>query len=267
MLKKRIIFTLLYNGDSFALSRNFRLQRVGDLDWLLQNYDFEKVASFIDELIVLNVTRGPHNLDSFLEALKAIAANCFIPIAAGGNVRSVDQARSLLRSGADKIVVNTPLFRCNKIVKFMTQEFGQQCVVGSVDLKKESDGSYRIYTDQGSHQSSELPGTLLGFLNEQLIGELYLNSINQDGTGQGFDFQLLDLLPKECPVPIILAGGAGNGAHLAQGLAEPRVSAVATAHLYNFVGDGLQRARESLLEEGVDLAIWPAMSELQNLSI
>ena len=135
MLKKRIIFTLLYSGDSFVLSRNFRLQRVGDLNWLLQNYDFEKVASFIDELIVLDVTRGSYNSDSFLDALKAISANCFIPIAAGGNVRSVDQARNLLRSGADKIVV---ILHClnKKIVELMTQEFGQQCVVGSVDLKK-----------------------------------------------------------------------------------------------------------------------------------
>lgn len=245
------------------LSRNFRLQRVGNLDWLLRNYNFEHIAFFIDELVVLDVTRGERNPDAFGETLKAIAANCFMPIAAGGGVRSLDQARRLLRSGADKIVVNSPLFGHPVLVKELSQEFGQQCIVGSVDIKRELNGRYRIYSDQGMRPVEEPPQAALGWLNERLVGELYLNSINQDGTGQGYDFALLDQLPADCRVPVIMAGGVGNGVHLAEGLADPRVDAVATAHLFNFVGDGLQRARVSLVSQGADLAIWPAMNELQ----
>lgn len=263
MLKKRIIFTLLYDSGSFMLSRNFRLQRVGNLNWLLRNYNFEHIAFFIDELVVLDVTRGEGNPDAFVETLKAIAANCFMPIAAGGGLRSLDQARRLLRSGADKIVVNSPLFGHPALVKELAQEFGQQCIVGSVDIKRELDGRYRIYTDHAMQPVEEPPQAALRWLNERLVGELYLNSINQDGTGQGYDFALLDQLPVDCRVPVIMAGGVGNGVHLAEGLADPRVDAVATAHLFNFVGEGLQRARESLMSQGTDLAAWPAMNELQ----
>lgn len=263
MLKKRIIFTLLYDSGSFMLSRNFRLQRVGNLDWLLRNYNFEHIAFFIDELVVLDVTRGEGNPEEFDKTLKSIAANCFMPIAAGGSVRSLDQARRLLRSGADKIVINTPLFCHPLLVKELSQEFGQQCIVGSVDIKRELDGRFRIYTNQGTHPIEEPPQTAMQLLNEQLVGELYLNSMNQDGTGQGYDFALLEQLPPDCRIPVIMAGGVGNGVHLAQGLADPRVDAVATAHLFNFVGDGLQSARESLLNQGVDLAYWPALSDLQ----
>ncbi len=239
------------------------MQRVGNLDWLLRNYNFEHIAFFIDELVVLDVSRSERNSDLFGETLKAIAANCFMPIAAGGGVRSLDQARRLLRSGADKIVINSPLFGQPVLVEKLTQEFGQQCIVGSVDIKRELNGQYRIYTHHGTLPIEEQPQVAMRWLNERLVGELYLNSINQDGTGQGYDFSLLDQLPADCQVPVIMAGGVGNGRHLAQGLSDPRVDAVATAHLFNFVGDGLQRARESLVSQRVGLASWPAISELK----
>ena len=261
MLKKRIIFTLLYDSGSFMLSRNFRLQRVGDLKWLQRNYNFAHIAFYIDELIVLDVTRGRRDTDAFCHTLKALTAGCFVPIAAGGGVRSVDQARQLLRSGADKIVVNTPLFSDRALVKELASEFGQQCVVGAVDLKRQSSGAYRIIIEMGSRAVEEDPRYALGWLEERFVGELYLNSIDRDGTGQGYDLHTLDQLPAGCPVPVILAGGVGNGEHLGIGLADARVDAVATAHLFNFVADGLQRARESLVKKGAKLAVWPAVSE------
>lgn len=262
MLKKRIIFTLLYDAGSFMLSRNFRLQRVGNLDWLQRNYNFAHIAFFIDELIVLDVTRGARDVEAFCATLKALTAGCFVPIAAGGGVRTLDQARQLLRSGADKIVVNTPLFDQPELVRQLAEEFGQQCVVGSVDLKRERSGGYRIYVESGTREIDQDPRTALRWLDQGRVGELYLNSIVQDGTGQGYDLGSLDQVPGDCAMPVILAGGVGNGAHLAVGFAHPRVDAVATAHLFNFVGDGLQRAREALVNQGGRLAVWPALSEL-----
>lgn len=263
MLKKRIIFTLLYDSGSFMLSRNFRLQRVGNLDWLQRNYNFAHIAFFIDELIVLDVTRGERDLDAFCQTLKALTAGCFVPIAAGGGVRTVDHARRLLRSGADKIVVNTPQFDEPALIEALAKEFGQQCVIGSVDMKRETAaGDYRIYVDAGSRRIEQAPPVALDWLNRHWVGELYLNSIDRDGTGQGYDLALLDQLPPSCSVPIILAGGVGNGAHLAVGFDDPRVDAVATAHLFNFVGDGLQRARDALIGQGARLAAWPPLSEI-----
>lgn len=260
VLKKRIIFTLLYDSGNFMLSRNFRLQRVGNLEWLQKNYNFSHISFYIDELIVLDVTRGDRDFTQFCETLKLLTAGCFIPIAAGGGVRNIENARELLRSGADKIVVNTPLFEDPDLVKQLSSEFGQQCVVGSVDMKLVGNAIYQVFTDNGSRALKGSPKDMLSWLDKQWVGELYLNSIDKDGTGQGYDYQLLEQLPDDCSVPVILAGGVGNGTHLSAGIANPNVDAVATAHLFNFVGNGLQHAREFLINEGVSLATWPDRS-------
>lgn len=262
MLKKRILFTLLYDSGQFMLSRNFRLQKVGNLGWLQQNYKFSQTSFFIDELIVLDVTRGERNQTVFCETLEALTDGCFIPIAAGGGVRSVEHARGLLRSGADKVVVNTPLFSQAELLKELAQEFGQQCVVGSLDLKRKQEGAYEIRVDSGARSLEGQASDLLQELSAGTVGEWYLNSIDRDGTGQGYDLALLDQLPAGWSTPTILAGGAGNAAHLAAGLADPRVDAVATAHLFNFVGDGLKQARGALLSSGVELASWPTVDAL-----
>lgn len=238
------------------LSRNFRLQKVGDLKWLQINYNFSQISYSIDELIVLDVTRGERNTQAFCATLKVLAEGCFVPIAAGGGVRSIEHARTLLRSGADKVVVNTPLYESNAIISELASEFGQQCVVASMDIKRAPAGSYQAWAECGSKC---LVGSAAHWIEEvtnNAVGEIYLNSIDRDGTGQGYDLQLLDQLPPRMPKPVILAGGVGNAAHLAEGLADPRVDAVATAHLFNFVGDGLKQARQSLIAGGVVLPVW-----------
>jgi imidazole glycerol-phosphate synthase subunit HisF len=263
MLKKRIVFTLLYDSGFFMLSRNFRLQKVGDLRWLKMNYDFSHIAFYIDELVVLDVTRGERKPTQFCEDLRELAQGCFVPIAAGGGIRTVDQARSLLRSGADKIVINTPLFEPRAFVKELIQEFGQQCVVASVDVSKSIlTNDYDVFTKSGSVKVGRPIGQVLEDIVHQNVGEIYLNSIDRDGTGQGYDLVLLDYLPAHCPMPIIFAGGVGNKEHLKVGFADPRIDAVATANLFNFVGNGLQKAREALVDEGASLAIWPDIALL-----
>lgn len=262
MLKKRIIFTLLYDGNGFVLSRNFRLQRVGDINWLKRNYDFSHISYFIDELVVLDVSRDQRNLDAFCNTLKIVSSGCFVPIASGGGIRSLDDARQLLRSGADKVVVNSALFDDEELVGELAQEFGRQCIVGSVDVKRGTAGSYGVFTANGSRQIEANAQDALSNISNKPIGELYLNSMDRDGTGQGYDFDTLKLLQAGSAIPVVLAGGVGNGAHLKEGLEDPRVDAVATANLFNFVGDGLQRARSGLIENGALLAFWPHISEI-----
>jgi len=267
MLKKRIIFTLLYENGQFMLSRNFRLQKVGNLQWLQTNYNFSHISYSIDELIVLDVTRGEKKLENFCAALRKIAENCFVPIAAGGGVDSIEAARDLLRSGADKIVVNSVLYEENGFIRRLASEFGQQCVVASIDIKSSLDEGYQVWSKSGIKCHEDKAAIWLEKIAEEQIGELYLNSIDRDGTGQGYDFGLLDLLPVNMAKPVILAGGVGNANHLAEGLADPRVDAVATAHLFNFVGDGLKKARQSLVSSGVELPIWDIQLLEQHLGI
>jgi cyclase len=255
MLKKRVIFVLLYDRGTFMLSRNFRLQKVGDLRWLKENYDFSRIAFSIDELIILDVSRRDRDDEKFREHVRSLSEECFIPIAAGGGIRNIEQVQKLLYSGADKIVVNSLLAKDKDTIKKIASKFGRQCLIASVDVKKTSDG-LRCFVENGS---TMLTASLSEYLKDILklpIGELYLNSIDRDGTGQGYDYDLLDSLPTPMPIPIILAGGAGKDTHLIEGLDDSRVDAVGIAHLFNFVGDGLINARNLLHKIKMNLAKW-----------
>ena len=255
MLKKRVIFVLLYDRGTFMLSRNFRLQKVGDLRWLKGNYDFSRIAFSIDELIILDVSRGDRDEEKFREHVRSLSGECFIPIAAGGGIRNIEHAKKLLYSGADKIVVNSLLAKDKDAITNIASKFGQQCLVASVDIKKTGNG-FRCFVENGS---TMLNTSLSEYLEDIMllpIGELYLNSMDRDGTGQGYDYDLLDSLPIPMHIPIILAGGAGKDIHLIEGLNDSRVDAVGTAHLFNFVGDGLINARNSLYKIEMDLAKW-----------
>jgi cyclase len=255
MLKKRVIFVLLYDKGTFMLSRNFRLQKVGDLRWLKENYDFSRIAFSIDELIILDVSRGDRDEEKFCEHVRSLSGECFIPIAAGGGIRNIEQAQKLLYSGADKIVVNSLLAKDEDAITKIASKFGQQCLVASVDVKKTGDG-LRCFVENGT---TMLSTSLAKYLKDIIllpIGELYLNSMDRDGTGQGYDYDLLDSLPTPMHIPVILAGGAGKDTHLIEGLNDGRVDAVGTAHLFNFVGDGLINARNSLYKIGMNLAKW-----------
>jgi imidazole glycerol-phosphate synthase subunit HisF len=255
MLKNRVIFVLLYDRGNFMLSRNFRLQKVGDLSWLKKNYDFSRIAFSIDELIVLDVSRSNRNENKFIEHVRSLSEECFIPIAAGGGIRNIKQAQKLLYSGADKIVVNSLLASDKDAIMRLASEFGQQCLIASVDVKSSEDG-FRVWIENGTTMMDAFLSEYLKDILSLPVGELYLNSMDRDGTGQGYEYELLDLLPTPMQIPVILAGGAGNGEHLIEGLKDSRVDAVSTAHLFNFVGDGLVNARNSLYKIGMDLAKW-----------
>lgn len=262
MLKKRILFTLLYNDGNFMLSRNFRLQKVGNLIWLQKNYNFSQVAFSLDELVILDVTRENRNRSKFCEHVKSVAKECFIPIAAGGGIQNVEEAIALLRSGADKIVVNSMVADNPAMIFELASVLGRQCVIVSADVKQVDD-ELVVFTHNGSRQQELNLSHWLEKIHTLPVGELYLNSIDRDGTGQGYFSRMLDCLPPTWNIPVIIAGGAGNYRHLAEGLSDARVNAVATAHLFNFVGDGLENAREQLLASGIDLVRWNKKSAME----
>ena len=252
MAKKRLIFTLLYDSGSFMLSRNFRLQKVGDIDWLEKNYGFSNVGFSIDELIVLDVSRSPRNRDEFSEVLKTLTNDCFAPIAAGGGINSVADATKVLRSGADKIVVNSALHSNKQLISELAREFGRQCIIASVDCKQ-IESNFYIATNNGSNLTDLTLTNFLEQCSDLAIGEICINSIDRDGTGNGFQIELLNCLPELFEIPVIISGGVGNYSHLAEGLKDARVDAVATANLLNFMGDGLGSARAQLVNLGIDL--------------
>ena len=247
------------------LSRNFRLQKVGDLRWLQKNYNFTQTAFSIDELIILDVTREDRDAKKFGYHVSKIAEECFIPIAVGGGIRSVNQVRELLYAGADKVVINTLFDFCPDTIIEIAKEFGNQCVVAAVDVKHSAQG-FTVWTENGAREQVCSFTEWINKVVDLPIGEVYLNSMNRDGTGQGYFLEMLDKLPSPMRVPLIIAGGAGNHQHLSAALLDHRVDAVATANLLNFVGDGLMKARDSMIAADFDLARWDAAcaKELKN---
>ena len=130
------------------LSRNFRLQKVGDFKWLKKHYNFEKIASSIDELIILDVTRDGRDINEFSSVVKDVIKNVFIPVACGGGIRTLDDAKLLLKSGADKIVVNTTLHSNKELINSLVKNYGSQFVVGSIDFQIENDVK-KVYINNG----------------------------------------------------------------------------------------------------------------------
>lgn len=268
MAKKRLIFTLLYQDGGFMLSRNFRLQRAGNIDWLKKNYNFKRIAFSIDELIVLDVSRGPRDVARFGEHVKSIAQECFIPISVGGGITSQELASQVMQSGADKLVLNTALLKQSSLVKQLVKLYGSQCIIASVDAKHTPTG-FECYISNGAEKVDMSLPAYIKHITGLGVGEIYLNSMDRDGTGHGYFFELLETLEDKINIPVILAGGAGNWHHLLDGSQRPLVSAAATANLFNFIGEGFPNARQQLLNHGVNLAQWPVkdLDSLKNVCL
>jgi cyclase len=265
MRKKRLIFTLLYNKGFFMLSRNFRLQKVGDFEWLRKHYNFEKISFSIDELIILDVTRDGRNTSDFSSAIKEVIRNVFVPVSVGGGIRTMDDAEILLNSGADKLVLNTALHNDNNFVKKLIERYGSQVIIGSVDFLREN-GTNNVYICNGTQKIKPDLDSYLDQIEKLSIGEIYLNSIMRDGTGQGYEIESYGSRLKNIRTPLILAGGAGNHLHFIDGLRLEYVDAVATANLLNFLGDSLPKSREEILKENLPITVFPSLESFKNES-
>ena len=256
MLKSRLIFALLMKNGSYQLSRNFNLQDVGDLNWIKKYYNFDAIAFSIDELIVVNVERGEKNVDLFCENLQKLNENCFMPITAGGGIRSMDDAYKILNSGADKIIVNTPLINQQNLVKSLVETFGSQCVIASIDFKKFDDRHVEVLIDNGSKSIDLSLDEAVKNAHDLGCGEIYLTSIEQDGTGYGYDLEILKHVVNISKIPVIASGGAGKYEHFADGVQKAGASAVSTANLFNFIADGLIKVRKTMINRGLGMATW-----------
>ena len=251
MLKKRLAFALLWDGGHFSLSRNFRLQRVGDYAWLTKQYRFEDVAQAIDELFILDVTRGPRQSEAFLQVVSSLAESLQIPVAVGGGLRTLRDARGALKAGADKLVFNSGAFTSLELLMDVGCAFGRQCIVVSLDLRRCIDG-YDIYVNDGKTRGASLLESLESPVVDH-AGELLVNSIDLDGTGNGLDLGIPDLISSASDLPLVLMGGTGQPSHVISGLLHSRVDAVCTSNLLNFIGDGLSEARAACIAAGISI--------------
>lgn len=256
MAKRRLIFTLLMQNGVYMLSRNFSLQAVGDVGWIRSHYNFDAIAFSIDELIVLNVERGQKNTAQFAKNLMKLNEHCFMPITTGGGIRSLEDAGTLLSAGSDKLIVNSPLVENPDLVRKLVKTYGSQCIVASIDYKKNKAGETEVFIKDGSQATGMTVGDAAKIAHDLGCGEIYLTSMDRDGTGQGYDLETIQKVAASSRVPVIASGGVGKYEHLAEGVTQGSAEAASTANLFNFIEDGLTEARQCMQARGTEMAFW-----------
>jgi cyclase len=253
VLKKRVIFSLIYADGYFNQSRNFSLQRVGDADWLVKNYRFFSAAEFIDELIVVDASRDERDRGEFLDAVKKVTKDVFVPLTLGGGIRNAKDAEMLFAASADKVLVNSIFFEDRSVLKDIESVHGRQSMVLQIDYRLNSNDEAIAFSNNAKNQEINVVDILD---QKPEVGEIILHSIDQDGTARGFDLSLSEYLKDYEHCPIIMSGGGGKTEHFLEVIKLPSVDAAATANLLNFVGNGLKNLRRGMLEAGVDLPVW-----------
>ena len=257
MINKRIIFALLYSEGNFYLSRNFRLQKVGDINWLKSNFGFGETCNYIDELMIILVKPSPtlDDYQSYFNDINQLRKKIFVPITLGGGIRNFAQAKDCFLNGADKILLNTIFFNDQTVLDKISNVYGSQAITLMIDYNIDTVTKERtVYINSGTRSYDKLNKDLIFKLLKANCGEIIFNSIEQDGTGAGLDVGLLDLIDKTFSKPLLIMGGSGKPEHIANILKNDKVNGVVTANLFNFLGTGLEVSRNLAINSGVKLA-------------
>ena len=257
MISPRLCFALLYSNGNFNLSRNFNLQKVGDKDWVLENYEFEEMSKSIDELSILNIAKNKnYNYDKFILDIKPLIEKAFMPVSIGGGVKDFDIAKKYFENGADKIIINTAFHVQNDFIKKIVDVYGSQSLVASIDYKKKGINEAEVYINSGQEKINDNLEDVINKIEKLGAGELMLNCIDRDGVGYGYDFQTLKEVNEITKLPLIPCGGADNYLQLLQAIETKFLHAVSTSHLFNFMGTGLKETKDMIIEKGFNFIEW-----------
>ena len=245
MLARRIIPCLDVAGGRVVKGVHFEsLRDAGDPVEQASRYDAEGA----DELVFLDISASPDERRTTLEMVGRVAEAIFIPFTVGGGIRTVEDAGAALRAGADKVSVNTAAVREPALVSRLAESFGSQCVVAAVDVRRRGD-RYAVVVNGGREETPLEAVDWLRRLEMLGAGEILLTSMDRDGTGIGYDLELLRAASAAVSLPVIASGGAGNLAHLAEAF-EAGAHGVLAATIFHFQGSSLPEARTYLRERG-----------------
>lgn len=250
MLKKRIIPIMLWSKGRLVKTTNFSSPRiVGNPLRAARVYSDQDA----DEIYVLNIDGGGTFAPDFLESVASLSEEIMMPISVGGGITSVRDAANLFDAGADKIVVNSISYRAPNVVLEIANNFGSQAVTASIDFKRIG-GRIALFSQGGRVLEKTSLDQHLRVLQDSGIGELFLQSIDRDGTRTGYDLEVSANVLSQTTVPIIIAGGAGTVDHLLAAF-ELGVDAVACGSLFNFGDNSPIRAKAYLRNYKVPLKV------------
>ena len=247
MLKTRIIPCLDVNNGRVVKGINFiDLVDAGDPVEQAVIYD----AAGADELCFLDITASHENRSTIVEVVAKTAEKCFMPLTVGGGVRTVEDVRTLLIAGADKVSINTAAIKNPKLINDAASKFGSQCVVVAIDAKLVNK-CYRIFTHGGRKETGISAIEWAKNAEASGAGEILLTSMDRDGTKMGFDLELTRSVSDAVSIPLIASGGVGTLDHLAEGVTKGHASAVLAASIFHFGLYNIAEAKAYMEKVGV----------------
>jgi len=218
-------------------------------------------AAGADELTFLDITASNENRGIMLDVVRRTAEACFMPVTVGGGVRSVDDIRVLLKSGADKVSINTAAVKRPEFVKEAAEKFGDQCIVVAIDAKKVSQegepARWEIFTHGGRNPTGIDAVRYAQTVAGHGAGEILLTSMDRDGTRQGFDIALTRAISDSVHIPVVASGGVGNLDHLVAGIRDGHASAVLAASIFHFGEFTVRQAKAYMAAAGLPMRLDP----------
>jgi cyclase len=253
MRTARIIPCLDVDAGRVVKGVNFvDLVDAGDPVELAARYD----AMGADELVFLDITASSSARDTIVDVASRVAEQVFIPFTIGGGIRSVDDARRLLRVGADKVSLNTAAVERPELISEVATEFGVQCCVVAIDARRGATGAAEVFTHGGRTPTGIDAVEWARRVEELGAGEILLTSMDRDGTKAGFDLELTAAISDAVGVPVIASGGVGTLDHLVEGVLEGHADAVLAASIFHFGEHTIAEAKAHMTAAGV--AVRPA---------
>ena len=248
MITARVIPCLDVTDGRVVKGVNFvSLRDAGDPVELAATYD----SAGADELVFLDITASSDNRNTMVDVVRRTAEEVFIPFTVGGGIRSVENARTMLRAGADKVSVNTSAVERPTLISDIAYEFGNQCVVVAIDAKRRVNGGWEVFL-HGGRTPTGIDALLWA---EDAVahgaGEILLTSMDRDGTKDGFDIELTRAISDAVSVPVIASGGVGNLDHLVEGVLDGHASAVLAASIFHFGEYSIAQAKLAMEAAGI----------------
>ncbi len=233
MLKTRVLPCLLLKGT--GLVKTVRFQDpvyVGDPMNAIRIFNTKEV----DELVLLDITATPERKSPSFELISRISDECRMPLTVGGGVRSLDDVKKLLACGAEKVVINTYAIESSDFIKEAAQAVGSQSIIISIDAKKKINDGYEVFSQSGTKAAGLDPVTWAKEVEQKGAGEIFLNSIDNDGTMSGYNLELIVQVTAAVNIPVIVCGGAGRLEDFSRAVHEGGAAAVAAGSMFVFHG-------------------------------
>lgn len=253
MFTKRIIPCLDVHAGRVVKGVNFvDLKDAGDPVEIAKAYD----KAGADELVFLDITASTDARETVVDLVREVAKCVFIPFTVGGGIRTVEDFRTLLREGADKISINSSAINTPELISEAAAKFGSQCVVVAIDAKKRADGSgWNVYKN-GGRVDVGLDAVEWAQKVEKLgAGEILLTSMDCDGTKNGYDLELTRTIAEHVSIPVIASGGAGKIEHFKEALTEGKADAALAASLFHYKELEIRQVKEYLQREDVPVRL------------